>query len=225
MPASRSRCWPGCIPGCFELFANERIRSIDGPQGQEGRRAGPRAPARTCSWPSWRPMSGSIPVNDINWVTSPSVKPMELFAEGKIDAFLGFPPEPQELRARKIGHVIVNSAVDRPWSQYFCCLLAGSRDFVRKHPIATKRVMRAILKATDLCVAEPERVAQRLVDGGFTAALRLRAPDADRGPVRTLARVRPRGHAAVLRAAPARGGHDHSRARTRSSPRAPTGAS
>jgi NitT/TauT family transport system substrate-binding protein len=39
---------------------------------------------------------------------------------------------------------------------------------VHEHPIATKRVTRAILKATDLCVAEPERVARMLVDGGFT---------------------------------------------------------
>jgi NitT/TauT family transport system substrate-binding protein len=105
---------------------------------------------------------------DVRWVTSPSVKPMELFAAGKIDAFLGFPPEPQELRARNVGHVIVNSSVDRPWSQYFCCMLAGNPQFIDRHPIATKRVLRAILKVTDLCVAEPERVAQRLVDRGFT---------------------------------------------------------
>ena len=65
--------------------------------------------------------------------------------------------------------MILNSAVDRPWSQYFCCLLSGSRGFVHEHPIATKRVTRAILKATDLCVTEPERVARMLVDGGFTA--------------------------------------------------------
>jgi len=41
-------------------------------------------------------------------------------------------------------HVIVSSAVDDPWSQYFCCLLAGRREFVEKHPIATKRYLRAI---------------------------------------------------------------------------------
>ena len=99
------------------------------------------------------------------------VPPKELFADGKIDAFLGFPPEPQELRARNIGHVIVNSSVDRPWSQYFCCMLAGNRDFIRKHPVATKRVLRAILKATDFCVSEPTGVAQRMVDGGFTASI------------------------------------------------------
>jgi NitT/TauT family transport system substrate-binding protein len=111
---------------------------------------------------------GLDPARDINWVTSPSVKPKELFAEGKIDAFLGFPPEPQDLRARKIGHVIVNSAEDRPWSEYFCCMLAGNTEFIQEHPIATKRVLRAILKATDLCATEPERAARRLVDAGFT---------------------------------------------------------
>ena len=112
---------------------------------------------------------GLDPAKDIEWVTSAKVKPIELFAEGKIDAFLGFPPEPQRLRAQNIGRVIVNSAQDRPWSQYFCCMLAGNREFVRKNPIATKRVVRAMLRATDLCVSEPALVAQRMVDRGFTA--------------------------------------------------------
>jgi NitT/TauT family transport system substrate-binding protein len=46
-------------------------------------------------------------------------------------------------------------------------MLVGHTDFVRKYPIATKRVLRAILKAADVCSAEPERVARRLVEGGF----------------------------------------------------------
>jgi len=111
---------------------------------------------------------GLDPAEDIHWITDPSLKPIELFEQGKIDAFLGFPPEPQDLRSRHIGHVIVNTAVDRPWSQYFCCLLGGGQEYVRKYPVATKRVVRAILKATDLCANEPERAARRLVDGGYT---------------------------------------------------------
>jgi NitT/TauT family transport system substrate-binding protein len=93
---------------------------------------------------------------------------MDLFIDGKIDAFLGFPPEPQELRARGVGHVIVSTTTDRPWSQYFCCMLAGNPAFVRNYPVATKRVARAIVKAADLCAAEPARVARRIVDDGFT---------------------------------------------------------
>ena len=106
---------------------------------------------------------GLDPKRDIRWVTDPKLKPLDLFAEGKIDAFLGFPPEVQILQARHTDHVIIDTAVDRPWSQYFCCMLAGSREYVQKYPVATKRVVRAILKATDLCAAEPARVARRLV--------------------------------------------------------------
>ena len=93
---------------------------------------------------------------------------MELFAEGKVDAFLAFPPEPQELRARKIGRVILNMTLDQPWSQYLCCIAYGNRDFVRDHPVATKRFLRAILKAADICATAPEVAARQLVDRGFT---------------------------------------------------------
>jgi NitT/TauT family transport system substrate-binding protein len=64
--------------------------------------------------------------------------------------------------------VILNTTTDGPWSQYFCCILFGSRDFVRAHPIATKRALRAILKTADLCAAEPQTAARRLIDGGYT---------------------------------------------------------
>jgi NitT/TauT family transport system substrate-binding protein len=154
--------------GCFELFARENINSIVELKGKSvGVQNLGSSPHNFLT--SMAAHVGLDPAKDINWITTQSIGPMELFAQGKIDAFLGFPPEPQELRARRIGHVVVNSAIDHPWSQYFCCLLAGHADFVRKHPVATKRVLRAVLKATDLCVTAPARVAQRIVDGGFTA--------------------------------------------------------
>ena len=78
---------------------------------------------------------------------------MELFAAGKIDAFVAVPPETLELRARNMGHVIMNSSVDRPWSQYFCCMLAGDRDFVLKHPVVTKLLAKGSSKGyRSLCI-------------------------------------------------------------------------
>jgi NitT/TauT family transport system substrate-binding protein len=153
--------------GCFEVFAREGIRSIP---DLKGKAVGVQAlgSSQHVFVSSMAAHVGLDPAKDIRWVTSSSPKPMELFAEGKIDAFLGLPPEPQELRARNVGRVIVNSAIDRPWSQYFCCTLAAHRDYVRKYPVATKRVLRAIVKAVDLCSTQPERVAQRIVDAGFT---------------------------------------------------------
>ena len=94
---------------------------------------------------------GLDPHEDIDWVMPPAGNAMELFAERKVDAFLGFPPEPQELRARNIGRVILSTTTDKPWSEYFCCMVFGNRDFVRAHPVATKRYLRAVLKATDFC--------------------------------------------------------------------------
>jgi NitT/TauT family transport system substrate-binding protein len=158
----------GVHVGCFELIANDHIRSIRDLKGKKvGIQAWGVAPHTFVS--SMAAYVGLDPAKDIDWIVSPSVAPMELFAEGKLDAFLGTPPEPQELRARKIGHVIVNSSVDRPWSQYFCCMLTSNQVFVRNNPVATRRVLRAILKATDLCVSDPAGAARRLVDGGFTA--------------------------------------------------------
>jgi len=157
----------GVHVGCFELLAIERIRSI---ADLKGKTVGV-PDLGTSSHVFVSSMAAHVgldPARDINWVRSPSISPMELFADGKIDAWLGFPPEPQELRARKIGHVVVNSSVDRPWSQYYCCMLAGNRDFIRRNPVATKRVLRAILKATDFCVSDPAGAARRMVDGGFT---------------------------------------------------------
>jgi NitT/TauT family transport system substrate-binding protein len=47
-------------------------------------------------------------------------------------------------------------------------MLIGNQEFVRKYPIAAKRVLRAILKAADLCATQPEPAARRIVDRGFT---------------------------------------------------------
>ena len=63
--------------------------------------------------------------------------------------------------------MLVNTTTDKPWSQYFCCFVTSSREFVAKHPVATKRALRAILKAVDLCALQPNRVARLLADRGF----------------------------------------------------------
>jgi NitT/TauT family transport system substrate-binding protein len=46
-------------------------------------------------------------------------------------------------------------------------MVTGNRDFVRRHPVAAKRALRAILKAADICALEPERAVRVLVDGGY----------------------------------------------------------
>ena len=46
-------------------------------------------------------------------------------------------------------------------------MLAGSTDYVVNYPIASKAVLRAVLKAADLCVTEPRAVERQFVYRGF----------------------------------------------------------
>jgi NitT/TauT family transport system substrate-binding protein len=156
----------GMHSGCLELIANESISSVG---DLKGKKVGVY---QITSQPHvlvalMAAYVGLDPHRDIEWVENDQEPAMQLFIDGKIDAFLAIPPEPQELHARKIGHTILASAIDRPWSQYFCCLLTTSADYAAKYPVATKRVMRAILKSVDLCVSEPARVAKQMIDRKF----------------------------------------------------------
>lgn len=156
----------GSHVGCFELFGTHRIRAIRDLKGKTVAIPGLGSPPHVFL-SIMTAHVGLNPAKDINWITRPPAESMRLLGESKIDAYLGFPPEPQELRAKKIGHALVNSVVDRPWSQYFCCLIAGNREFVQKYPAATKSAMRAMLKAADLCAAKPDQSARFLIDKGF----------------------------------------------------------
>ena len=153
----------GVHVGCFEVLATERVRRISDLKGKTVGVSSLRG-AEHVFIASVAAHVGLRPQQDITWAVNPPDESIRLLSAGQIDAFLGFPPVPQDVRAQQIGHVLVNSAVDRPWSQYFCCLVIGNRAFVRQHPVATKRALRAILKAADLCAQEPERAARVLVD-------------------------------------------------------------
>ncbi len=153
--------------GCFELFGTDRVRAI---RDLKGKTVAVNA-LSSIGGILLRIMLAHVgidPPKEVKWVEHTSSEQVRLLGEGKIDALLAFPPTVQELRAKKIGHVVFNSMMDRPWSQYFCCIVAGNRDFVRKNPVATKRALRAIVKAIDICGREPERTARLIVDKGLT---------------------------------------------------------
>jgi NitT/TauT family transport system substrate-binding protein len=156
----------GLHGGCYEVFAHEPIRAVS---DLKGRRVGVHA-LRSSGHLYLSVMAAHVgldPHNDIEWVTDPGGKALDRFVAGESDAFIGFPPEPQEIRARGVDQVILNTITDRPWSQYICCMIYGHRAWVRNHPVATKRYLRAVYKAAAFCATDPEGAARRLVDRGF----------------------------------------------------------
>jgi NitT/TauT family transport system substrate-binding protein len=88
----------GIHVGCFEVFGSDRIRSMLDFKGKKVAvtRLGS---ARHLLTASLAAHVGLDPRKDIDWLENPAAEAMRLFANGKIDGFIAFPPEPQELRA------------------------------------------------------------------------------------------------------------------------------
>lgn len=151
--------------GCYDLFGGDKVRAVRDLKGKTVAFTEARGGTHVFV-ASLAAYVGLDPAKDINFVIRGWDETRELFLAGKLDAFMAYPPDAQEFKAKKIGHLVVHSAVDRPWSQHYCCMLTGNREFVRKNPVATKRALRAILKATDICARDPKGAAEFLVTRG-----------------------------------------------------------
>lgn len=157
----------GLHVGCYSLIGSDRIKSVRDLKGKKvwawtNMRSGP-----VIFFKALIAYVGLDPDKDVEYVLVPKPEAMELFKQGKIDAFMSFPPGPQQLREAGIGRVLVDTNVDRPWSQYFCCLMLGTRQFITKYPIATKRALRALMRANDLVAEDPAMAAKLVVDMGI----------------------------------------------------------
>ena len=154
--------------GCYELFASRRIRAIRDLRGRTIPVSAIHS-AEHVFLSSMLAYVGIDPRKDVNWIVRPPSESMELLAQEQVDAYLAFPPEPQLLKDRNIGRVLMRTAVDRPWCDYYCCILTANSHFVRQHPEATRRALRAFLKASDLCTEKPVHVADTVVELGFAS--------------------------------------------------------
>ena len=156
----------GLHAGCTEIFASERVRSIRELKGKRVAMAGGTEQIFISAIAAY---IGLDPHRDIEWIVANPKDWTQMLAAGKVDAIITFPPMSYAVRDQNIGHVILNTTTDEPWRHYFCCMVGARREFAEHYPIATKRALRAILKANELCSLEPERTGQWLVNKGYTA--------------------------------------------------------
>jgi NitT/TauT family transport system substrate-binding protein len=170
VPGNPSVFIAGLHAGCYSLLGSDKITSISDLKGKKvwawtNLHAGP-----VLFFKSMLAYVGLDPEKDVEYVVVPMKEAVELFKRGEIDAFMSFPPGPQKLKTQGIGKVIVDTNVDRPWSQYFCCCVLANRDYITKYPVATKRALRAVLMANDIVAKQPEMAARLLVERGLKPA-------------------------------------------------------
>jgi len=164
----------GIHPGCFELFATPGIASVRDLRGKTI-----AVNAKNVSDQFYGFFSillayvGVDPRTEVNFieVTPDSAALRDAFIDGRSQAFIASGAFGPLLRRnpKNPGKVILDTTMDKPWSQYYCCNLVANRDWARKNPIATKRFTRAILRATDDVAKDKPRAAREYVARGFYA--------------------------------------------------------
>jgi len=156
----------GVHVGCFVLFGSAGVKAI-------GDLRGKNLAISQIGGPDHVYLASMLanvnidPVKEVTWTTLPPPETTQLFIDGKIDAVMAFPPTAQELFDKQIGHVVANSMTDKPWSDYYCCMVTVSPDYLHKNPIASKAALRAILQATDVCALHPDQPAKIMFNKGF----------------------------------------------------------
>jgi NitT/TauT family transport system substrate-binding protein len=157
----------GIHVGCWQVFGTGGIRSIRDFKGKTVAIAGPKFTDGIYMAMTLANVGLDLR-QDVKLIQYPPTEYARVLSSGEVDAVVALPPLSQTLRAKGIGHVVLDSMTDRPWSEYYCCTAVANRNWMEKHPVATKRALRALLKGADVVAREPERAARALVDLGFT---------------------------------------------------------
>ena len=105
---------------------------------------------------------------DVNVITPPPTEFAQLLSSNQVDAVVALPPFSADLRAKGIGRVVLDSVVDPPWSNYYCCTAWANRGWLEKHPVAAKRALRAMVRGADVVDKDPQGAARFMVDRGYT---------------------------------------------------------
>jgi len=154
----------GLHVGCYALLGSERVKSVRDIKGKTVWTGSVEDNGPQIFFKTIVSYVGLNPDTDVKYLWVDKSEAMRLFKEGKIDVIISFPPGPQELMDKGIGRLLLDTNVDRPWSQYFCCMIAGRNEFIQKYPVATRRALRAILKANDIVAQDPELATQKLIE-------------------------------------------------------------
>ena len=161
--------------GCFELIGTDSVRTVRDLKGK----------TLAVPWLGPGPETFIATIlayvgldpRDVRYVVRPGKDTPQLLANGEIDAYLGFAPMPQIPRTKQIGHVGIQQLRKiRHGRTSSAAWQPGNRDFARGHPVATKRALRAILKADRICAEQPELAARSHGESGIHRQLRHRAP-------------------------------------------------
>lgn len=156
----------GMNAGCFQIVASNAVKTLSDCRGKRLASSGAGFPDDIFLSLTLRNVG--IDMRKENTIlTQPHDAAVQALTSGEVDAMVTYPPLVNRLRTSDVAHLILDANVDRPWSQYIFSMAVVHRDYLTKNPVATKRALRALLKAADVVAKEPERAAQASKAQGF----------------------------------------------------------
>ena len=157
----------GVHVGCWQVFGTGDIKSLRDFKGKTVSIIGPGFTDGLFMAMTLKDVGLDIH-NDVKVVNYPPSENARLLSSGEVDAVVAFPPVSKDLRVKGIGNVVLNSLTDPPWSNYYCCTAVTNRQWMEKHPVATKRALRALVKGADVIAKDPDGSARFMVDRGYS---------------------------------------------------------
>ena len=129
----------GIHAGCYELSRNDKVHAI---RDLKGKTVAVYAlgGGDHILLSSMLAYVGMDPRKDVKWLAEKTGDAMQFFIDGKADAFMGFAPQPLQLRAKKIGHVIINTAQELNALPYNRWRESNPEDTLRFHALRLHEV-------------------------------------------------------------------------------------
>lgn len=163
----------GTHVGCVELWAKPGINTIRDLKGKT-LVVGKKDPLVDIFYGIFVTMLTSVGVDlaDVKFIelNDPNANEIDYFVNGTSDATLTAVTQGAALRAnpKNPGKQIFDTAMDKPWSQYYCCNLVTNRNWLKANPNAAKRATRAVLRAIDYGAKDRPRAVQIAADKKVT---------------------------------------------------------
>ncbi len=159
----------GLHTGCVQVWAPQGVATL---KDLSGRTVVVRSKAPddlTYSFLSIGLKNAGVAPGNVNFVVQSAADLTKLFLDGKNDALFlattgafAFQTNP----ANK-GHVVLDQAMEAPWSKQNCCVLTTTTDWAKANPVAAKRALRAIYRAADAIPKDRADVAKVATDKGL----------------------------------------------------------
>jgi NitT/TauT family transport system substrate-binding protein len=159
----------GLHPGCAQIWAPQNVATL---KDLPGRTVVVRSKTPADFIYAFLAISlknTGVDPGSVNFVVQSDADLTKLFLDGKNDALLLLATDAvafQTNTANK-GHIVMDQAMDAPWSQEDCCVLATTTEWVKANPSATKRALRAIYRAADAIPADRADAAKLATDKGL----------------------------------------------------------